>query len=116
MYIYVHLCNVHLYVYLCNLDIYVKEVKLATVVESDPKALFLIATTPRYRGGRHSFPLMAIYKYNKYRYLCTFTYCIYIHVHLCACMYYTYLCACICTIAMIGLCVKRTSNFRKERT
>ena len=30
--------------------------KLATVVEGDQKAPFLIATTPRCRGGRYSFP------------------------------------------------------------
>ena len=34
----------------------VKKVKLATVVVGDPKALFSIATTPRCRGGRYSFP------------------------------------------------------------
>ena len=30
--------------------------KLMTVVEGDPKATFLIATTPRCRGGYYSFP------------------------------------------------------------
>ena len=30
--------------------------KLATVVEGDPKAPFSIATAPRYRGRRYSFP------------------------------------------------------------
>ena len=30
--------------------------KLATIVEGDPKAPFSIATTPRCRGGRYSFP------------------------------------------------------------
>ena len=30
--------------------------KLATIVEGDQKAPFSIATTPRYRGGRYSFP------------------------------------------------------------
>ena len=34
----------------------VSKVKLATLVESDPKAPFSIATTPRYRGGRYLFP------------------------------------------------------------
>ena len=29
---------------------------LATIVEGDPKAPFSIATTPRCRGGRYSFP------------------------------------------------------------
>ena len=32
------------------------KVKLAIVVEGDRKALFSIATTPRCRGGRYSFP------------------------------------------------------------
>ena len=31
-------------------------VKLVTIVEGDPKAPFSIATTPRCRGGRYSFP------------------------------------------------------------
>ena len=35
------------------------KVKLATVVEGDQKALFSIATTPRCRGGRYSFPCIA---------------------------------------------------------
>ena len=30
------------------------KVKLATIVEGDPKAPFSIATTPRCRGGRYS--------------------------------------------------------------
>ena len=30
-----------------------------TVVEGDPKAPFSVATTPRCRGGRYSFPLIA---------------------------------------------------------
>ena len=34
-------------------------VKLATVVEGDPKAPFSIATTPRCRWGRCSFPRIA---------------------------------------------------------
>ena len=29
---------------------------MATFVEGDKKALFSIGTTPRYRGGRYSFP------------------------------------------------------------
>ena len=33
-----------------------KKVKLATIVEGNPKAPFSIATTPRCRGGRYSFP------------------------------------------------------------
>ena len=32
---------------------------LVTVVEGDPKAPFSIATTPRFRGGRYSFPWIA---------------------------------------------------------
>ena len=34
-------------------------VKLATVVEGDPKAPFSIATTPSCRGGHYSFPWIA---------------------------------------------------------
>ena len=34
----------------------VSKVKLATEVEGDQKALFSIATTPKCRGGRYSFP------------------------------------------------------------
>ena len=36
--------------------IYISKVKLATIVEGNPKAPFSIATTPRCRGGRYSFP------------------------------------------------------------
>ena len=36
-----------------------KSVNLATVVESDQKASFLIASTPRCRRGRYSFPWIA---------------------------------------------------------
>ena len=39
--------------------IYISKVKLATIVEGDPKALFSIAATPRRRGERHSFPRIA---------------------------------------------------------
>ena len=35
------------------------KVKLATVVEGDPKVPFSIATTSRCREGRYSFPWMA---------------------------------------------------------
>ena len=39
--------------------------KLATVVKGDPKASFSIATTPRSRGGRYSFPwIAALYSWN----------------------------------------------------
>ena len=41
-----------------------KAVKLATVVEGDPKAPFSIATTPRCRGGHYSFPWIAPLPYN----------------------------------------------------
>ena len=34
----------------------ISKVKLATVVEGNPKAPFSIATTPRCRGGCYSFP------------------------------------------------------------
>ena len=37
----------------------IKKVKLATIVEGDPKAPFSIATTPRCRGGRYSIPRIA---------------------------------------------------------
>ena len=37
-------------------NIKVSKVKLATVVEGDPKAPLSIATTPRCRGGSYSFP------------------------------------------------------------
>ena len=36
------------------------KVKLATIVEGDPKAPFSIATTPRCRGGRYSITLIFI--------------------------------------------------------
>ena len=39
--------------------IYIYKVKLVTLVEGDPKAPFSIATTPRCRGGRYSFPWIA---------------------------------------------------------
>ena len=35
---------------------YKSKVKLATIVEGNPKAPFSIATTPMCRGGRYSFP------------------------------------------------------------
>ena len=39
---------------------YIKsKVKLATIVEGDPKAPISIATTPRCRGGRYSIPRIA---------------------------------------------------------
>ena len=44
-----------------NLDSYnlMLKLKLATIVEGDPKAPFSIATTPRCRGGRYSIPRIA---------------------------------------------------------
>ena len=33
-----------------------RQVKLATLVEGDQNASFSKATTPRYRGGRYTFP------------------------------------------------------------
>ena len=42
-----------------RLDLDNSKVKLATIVEGDPKALFSIATTPRCRGGRYSIPRIA---------------------------------------------------------
>ena len=39
-------------------------VKLATLVEGDPKAPFSIATTPKYTRGRYSIPWIAqLYPY-----------------------------------------------------
>ena len=42
-----------------QLQVKLVKVKLATVVEGDLKAPFLIATTPRCRGGCYSFPCFA---------------------------------------------------------
>ena len=47
---------VHIYIYIC---VCVSKVKLVTVVEGDQKAPFSIATTPRCKGGRYSFPRIA---------------------------------------------------------
>ena len=46
---------------ICGYDYHLTEdrYKLATVVEGDPKAPFSIATIPRCRGGRYSFPWIA---------------------------------------------------------
>ena len=38
----------------------VSKVKLAIVVEGDPKAPFSIAITAKCKGGRHSFPRIAL--------------------------------------------------------
>ena len=45
---------IHVYIYT-----YIYKVKLATVVESDQKATFSIATTPKCKGGRYFFPRIA---------------------------------------------------------
>ena len=37
----------------------VKKVKLAAKIEGDQKVPFSVATTPRHRGGRYSFPWIA---------------------------------------------------------
>ena len=59
VYLYIYLCiyiymyiDVYIYMYIY---IYIYK-KLATIVEGNPKAPFSIATTPRCRGGRYSFP------------------------------------------------------------
>ena len=52
--IYVHL-YIYIYIYIYNN----KVVKLVTLVEGVLKAPFSIATTPRCRGGRYSFPWVA---------------------------------------------------------
>ena len=44
---------------LINIGLEVSKVNLATIVEGDPKAPFSIATTPKCRGGRYSFPWIA---------------------------------------------------------
>ena len=46
--------------------IYIYKVKLATIVDSDKKALFSIATTPRCRGGYYSFPWIAHFTLDTY--------------------------------------------------
>ena len=43
-----------------------KKVKLATIVEGNPKAPFSIATTPRCRGGRYSFPGLLYFTLDPY--------------------------------------------------
>ena len=42
------------------------KVKLATIVEGNPKAPFSIATTPRCRGGRYSFPGLLYFTLDPY--------------------------------------------------
>ena len=61
IYIYIYI-SIHAYIYIYTyilvcIHTYIKsKVKLATLVESDLKAPFLIATTLRCRGGCYSFP------------------------------------------------------------
>ena len=43
-----------------------KKVKLATIVEGNPKVPFSIATTPRCRGGRFSFPGLLYFTLDPY--------------------------------------------------
>ena len=45
---------IYIYIYI------IKKVKLATLVEGDPKAPFSIATTPRCWVGRYSIPWMTL--------------------------------------------------------
>ena len=42
-----------------NISVILCKVKLVTAVEGDLKVPFSIATTPRCRGGRYSFPWIA---------------------------------------------------------
>ena len=42
------------------------KVKLATIVEGNPKAPFSIATTPMCRGGRYSFPGLLYFTLDPY--------------------------------------------------
>ena len=47
-------------------DLSKSKVKLATIVEGNPKAPFSIATTPRCRGGRYSFPGLLYFTLDPY--------------------------------------------------
>ena len=50
----------YIYIYIYTFAYkYIYIVKLATVVEDDQKAPFSIATTPRCKEGRYSFPWIA---------------------------------------------------------
>ena len=46
--------------------VFVSKVKLATIVEGNPKAPFSIATTPMCRGGRYSFPGLLYFTLDPY--------------------------------------------------
>ena len=52
--------------YLNSSNAYIIKVKLATIVEGNPKAPFSIATTPRCRGGRYSFPGLLYFTLDPY--------------------------------------------------
>ena len=54
------------YLIISYIYIYISKVKLATIVEGKPKALFSIATTPRCRGGRYSFPVLLYFTLDPY--------------------------------------------------
>ena len=45
---------------------YISKVKLATIVEGNPKAPFSIATTPMCRGGCYSFPGLLYFTLDPY--------------------------------------------------
>ena len=47
-------------------NFYISKVKLATIVEGNPKAPVSIATTPRCRGGRYSFPGLLYFTLDPY--------------------------------------------------
>ena len=49
-----------------DFKIFSSKVKLATIVEGNPKAPFSIATTPRCRGGRYSFPGLLYFTLDPY--------------------------------------------------
>ena len=51
---------------LADHDTQTKKVKLATIVEGNPKAPFSIATTPMCRGGRYSFPGLLYFTLDPY--------------------------------------------------
>ena len=53
-----------IFLYLCSYI--VGYIKLATIAEGNPKAPFSIATTPRCRGGRHSFPGLLYFTLDPY--------------------------------------------------
>ena len=49
-----------------TITIWLKKLLLATIVEGDLKAPFSIATTPRCRGGRYSFPGLLYFTLDPY--------------------------------------------------